>query len=60
MAHHLGLEVVAEGIETGAQHLFLLERGCDLFQGYLFARPMPFDSLTRYLQEQTPATTSSR
>ena len=59
MAHHLGLEVVAEGIETGAQHLFLLERGCDLFQGYLFARPMPFDTLTRYLQEQTPVTTSS-
>ncbi|WP_106477817.1 bifunctional diguanylate cyclase/phosphodiesterase [Phytohalomonas tamaricis] len=49
MAHHLGLKVVAEGIETKEQYLDLTERGCDLFQGYLFARPMPLESLKAYL-----------
>ena len=53
MAHHLGLEVVAEGIETVAQHEFLLARGCDLFQGYLFARPMPLEELPGFLENQT-------
>ncbi len=41
MAHALGHRVVAEGIETEAQHAFLARIGCDLVQGYLFARPMP-------------------
>jgi EAL domain-containing protein (putative c-di-GMP-specific phosphodiesterase class I)/CheY-like chemotaxis protein len=35
----LGVEVVAEGVETTAERDALLELGCDLFQGYLFARP---------------------
>ena len=42
------------------EYYWLRSQGIVLYQGYLFARPMPFDSLTRYLQEQTPATTSSR
>ncbi|MDR0700855.1 MAG: EAL domain-containing protein [Azoarcus sp.] len=41
MAHALGLKVVAEGVETNEQRLFLLNHGCDLFQGYLFSRPVP-------------------
>lgn len=40
MAHHLGLAVVAEGVETRAQFKFLVQEGCDVIQGYLFARPM--------------------
>ena len=40
LAHALGLRVVAEGVETQAQQLILLEMGCDEFQGYLFAKPM--------------------
>ncbi len=37
----LGLEVVAEGIETTEQHRYLLELGCAQAQGYLFSRPVP-------------------
>ncbi len=41
-AHGLGLKVVAEGVETRKQFGFLCEQRCDLVQGYLFARPLPF------------------
>ncbi len=40
MARGLKLEVVAEGIETGAQSQFLREQGCDIGQGYLFSAPI--------------------
>ncbi len=40
MAHTLGLRVVAEGVETGAQRDLLVEMGCDELQGYFFAKPM--------------------
>lgn len=41
LGHALGLAVLAEGIETEAQATRLVELGCDLAQGYHFARPMP-------------------
>ncbi|MDR1853319.1 MAG: EAL domain-containing protein [Azoarcus sp.] len=41
LAHALGLKVVAEGVETETQRDFLLAHGCDIFQGYLFSRPIP-------------------
>ena len=42
VAHHLGLSVVAEGVETEAQFAFLKARNCGCFQGYLFDRPLPW------------------
>jgi EAL domain-containing protein (putative c-di-GMP-specific phosphodiesterase class I) len=41
MAHGLGLEVVAEGVETGEEHTFLRSTRCNSAQGYLFSRPIP-------------------
>lgn len=41
LGHALGLEVLAEGVETEAQARHLRARGCDLAQGFLFARPLP-------------------
>ena len=45
MARHLGLEVIAEGVETREALDFLARHGCRKFQGYLFSRPVPFDEL---------------
>jgi len=56
MAHHLGLEVVAEGVEN-AEVLRVLDRmGCDLVQGYLLARPMPALALATYLAQEATNT----
>lgn len=41
LAHALGLEVVAEGVETALQWQVLQSLGCDLLQGYLFSKPCP-------------------
>lgn len=39
MAHELGLQVIAEGVETEVQANYLVAHGCDQFQGFLYARP---------------------
>jgi EAL domain-containing protein (putative c-di-GMP-specific phosphodiesterase class I) len=40
LGHTLGLEVIAEGVETESQRQFLLDIGCECYQGYLFSRPL--------------------
>ncbi|MGE4535162.1 bifunctional diguanylate cyclase/phosphodiesterase [Halomonas sp.] len=47
MAHQMQMVVVAEGIETLAEHQAMQRRGCDLLQGYRFAHPLPLDALAR-------------
>ncbi|HEX5389970.1 MAG TPA: EAL domain-containing protein, partial [Burkholderiaceae bacterium] len=41
LGQSLGLDVVAEGVETAAQRDFLHQHGCRTFQGYFFSRPLP-------------------
>ncbi|WP_203298837.1 putative bifunctional diguanylate cyclase/phosphodiesterase [Marinobacter sediminum] len=48
MAESLGMDVVAEGIETQVQLATLQKMGCPLGQGYLVARPLPFEAATRW------------
>ena len=50
MAHNLSFTVIAEGVETAEQVAFLQRHGCDLGQGYLFARPMPAVQLAERLR----------
>jgi diguanylate cyclase len=52
LAHDLGLTLVAEGIEDDATAAALTALGCDVGQGYLFARPMPVADFLRHLHEQ--------
>ncbi len=53
MADHLGLRVVAEGIETEAQARFLGENGRPCMQGYLYCRPLPLPDLIARLERVT-------
>jgi len=51
LAHRFGLSVVAEGVEDEATFLALLQRGCDVVQGYYFAKGMPTDAFARWLAQ---------
>ncbi len=47
MAHGIGLPLIAEGVETEAQHRYLSQRGVQSIQGFLHGRPMPLDDFSR-------------
>lgn len=54
MAHHLGLHVIAEGVETPEQMSFLKEQQCDEVQGYYYSPPLPAEELeTKYFKSVT-------
>ncbi|HRP96719.1 MAG TPA: EAL domain-containing protein [Rhodocyclaceae bacterium] len=59
LGHNLGLEVLAEGVETQTQRDFLVDAGCDCFQGYFFARPLPADEVEALLQRTDETSTLS-
>jgi PAS domain S-box-containing protein len=52
LAHNLGLKVVAEGVETAEQARQLTELGCELAQGYYFARPADPETITELLRRR--------
>jgi EAL domain-containing protein (putative c-di-GMP-specific phosphodiesterase class I) len=48
------MAVTAEGVETAEQLQYVRECGCDMVQGYFFARPMAFDACTHWLLNEAP------
>ena len=56
LARNLGLEVVAEGVETLTAWDALRDMGCDTAQGYFISRPLPAEQLGAWLETVTPAT----
>lgn len=51
MAHHLKLQVLAEGVETSAQRDYLRRANCDAMQGFLMAKPMPKPALIEFIND---------
>lgn len=51
LGHNLGMEVIAEGVETMAQFDWLAAQGCDLFQGFGLGKPMTMDALLQQYQD---------
>ncbi len=52
LAHNLGLQVTAEGVETEEHASLLKDLGCDVAQGYFFSRPLPADQMTDWLGDR--------
>jgi EAL domain-containing protein (putative c-di-GMP-specific phosphodiesterase class I) len=52
LGHSLGLEVIAEGVETEGQLAYLRDEGCDVIQGFLLARPEPSDTVLSILLDR--------
>jgi len=49
MARAMSLQTIAEGVETESQMDYLVAENCDMIQGYLFAKPMPYEDFISYL-----------
>jgi EAL domain-containing protein (putative c-di-GMP-specific phosphodiesterase class I) len=51
LAHDLGLDLIAEGVEDLETASVLADLGCDVIQGFLLARPMPVDDFLDWLEQ---------
>ena len=60
LGHALGVNVIAEGVETAEQLEYLMSVGCDVFQGYLFSKPLSVDEFSQLLMEQLKVSTPSQ
>jgi EAL domain-containing protein (putative c-di-GMP-specific phosphodiesterase class I) len=49
LCRNLGLEVIAEGVETEEQRAFLARQGCQRYQGYLFCKPLPVEQIEAFM-----------
>jgi sensor c-di-GMP phosphodiesterase-like protein len=47
----LGMQVIAEGVETAEQEAYIIAQGCNEGQGYLYSKPLPARELTLYLKQ---------
>ncbi|WP_033876557.1 EAL domain-containing protein, partial [Pseudomonas aeruginosa] len=59
----LGMQVIAEGVETAEQEAYIIAEGCNEGQGYLYSKPLPARELTQYLKQArrlSQATSSER
>ena len=59
LGHHLGMCVIAEGVEDEEQAKIVRNLGCDLAQGYLYARPAPIGAVLELLAGRPPAIAAS-
>ena len=55
LAHDLGMDVVAEGIETAEELEYVSQWGCDVIQGFLFSKPLDAESIHLLLSQQKPS-----
>ena len=51
LARSLGMQVIAEGVETSEQEAYIIAQGCDEGQGYLYSKPLPARELVQYLKQ---------
>jgi EAL domain-containing protein (putative c-di-GMP-specific phosphodiesterase class I) len=58
LGQKLGMEVIAEGVETATQVAMLRQEGCDYGQGYFFAKPLPAQSAQELIQQYQPLAVS--
>ena len=55
LAHNLGLQVVGEGVETQQQHDYLMQKGCDIGQGFYYSRPLDETNMLSFINEKKVA-----
>ncbi len=53
MAKNLGLDIIAEGVETESEISYLSERGCNIYQGFYFSKPVPEETFLQMLKSGT-------